>query len=174
MGGDATLTPPPIGCNDYLITAKGNHPMRTTLEGLIIMTAKYGTTELATAIMGEEKVSDDRKGATRTLRKFLRDEMGEGKSVVGKGGRYSLELKAAELRALTKKFAAWEIAQEEAKAARAEALAALKAPKAEAIALPADDEGTEDIDDGDDSPVEGPTDDEILAMMNGDDDEIEA
>lgn len=137
------------------------------------MAGIYGTTELATAIMGEEKVADNRKAATRTLRKFLRDEMGEGKSVVGKGGRYALELKAAELRALTKKFAAWEVAQEEAKAARAEALAALKAPKVEeAIILPTDDEGTEDINDEGDA-SEGPTDEEIAAMLEDLDDDTE-
>lgn len=141
--------------------------MRTTHEGLIIMAGIYGTTELATEIMGEDKVNENRKAATRTLRKFLRDEMGEGKSVVGKGGRYALELKAAELRALTKKFAAWEIAQEEAKAARAEVLAALKGAKAptEAVILPTDDEGTEDINDGDDTAPEGPSDNEIAAML---------
>lgn len=138
------------------------------------MAGIYGTTALATEIMGEEKVAENRKAATRTLRKFLRDEMGEGKSVVGKGGRYALELKAAELRALAKKFAAWEIAQEEAKAQRAEALAALKAPKVEeAIILPTDDEGTEDIDDEGDAPAEGPTDEEIAAMLEDLDDDTE-
>jgi hypothetical protein len=139
------------------------------------MAGTYGTTELAREIMGDEAVDENRKAATRTLRKFLRDEMGEGKSVVGKGGRYALELKAAELRNMKKKFAAWEVAQEEAKAARAEALAAAKAPKAEAIILPTDDEGTEDINDEDldiEDDIEGPTDDEIAAMLEDDTDEV--
>jgi hypothetical protein len=146
----------------------------------------YNTTTLAAAIMGDEAIETNRKSATRTLRKFLRDELGEGKSVVGKGGRYTLTYNKRELTAMTKRFRAWEVAQEEAKAARAEALAALKAPKASvnalaedavrggssvnAIILPTDDTGTEDINDDD---IEGPTDDEIAALLEDDDtDEI--
>lgn len=148
---------------------------------------QYSTATLAIAIMGEDAVTDNRKGATRILRKFLRDEMGEGKSVVGKGGRYALDMNKREITAMGKRFRAWEVAQEEAKAARAEALAALKAPKASvnavaedavrggssvnAIILPTDDEGTEDIDD--ESEIDGPTDEEIAALLEDDtDDEI--
>lgn len=94
----------------------------------------FNTTTLAIAIMGEDQVEANRKAATRTLRKFLRDELGEGKAVVGKGSRYALEYTKPQIKALTKKFNAWEVAQEEAKAARAEALAALRAPKADAPA----------------------------------------
>lgn len=41
----------------------------------------------------------------RTLRKFLRDTLGDGKGVVGKGARYQIERK--QVRSLAKKFAAW-------------------------------------------------------------------
>lgn len=134
------------------------------------MAGTYGTTELAAAIMGDDAVEANRKGATRTLRKFLRDDMGEGKAVVGKGGRYALELKAAELRAMKKRFDAWVIAQEEAKAARAEALNARKAP-AEAVEADTEGEGSTDApEDADDTldAVEGPSDDEIAAMLADD------
>ena len=135
-------------------------------EGLMIMTT-YNTTTLAIAIMGEELVEANRKAATRTLRKFLRDELGEGKAVVGKGARYALDYNKRELTALTKKFAAWEIAQAEAKAARAAALEAAKTPSA-----PIADETPEtDTDDNADTALEGPTDEEIAAMLSDGDDE---
>lgn len=108
------------------------------------MAEVFNTTTLAIAIMGEDEVNANRKAATRTLRKFLRDELGEGKAVVGKGSRYALEYTKPQIKALTKKFNAWEVAQEEAKAARAEALAALRAPKV--VEVPAD----APIDDADD------------------------
>ena len=41
----------------------------------------------------------------RTLRKFLRAELGEGKAVVGKGKRYSFEAK--DIKALRPKYAEW-------------------------------------------------------------------
>lgn len=138
----------------------------------------YNTTDLASALIGEDEVATNRKSATRTLRKFLRDDMGEGKAVVGKGGRYALDLKVAELRAMKKRFTAWEVKQEEEKAARAE-LRTAKVNTVAPIILPTDDEGTEDINDEGDAPdsidafsEEGPTDDEIAAMLEDDTDEV--
>lgn len=140
------------------------------------MADTYSTAALAAAIIGEDKVDENRKAATRTLRKFLRDDMNEGKAVVGKGGRYALELNKTQVKAMAKRFTAWEAKQEADKLARAE-LKAAQAPKvAEAIILPTDDEGTEDnIDEVEDDTeiAEGPTDDEIAAMLEDDDlDEI--
>jgi hypothetical protein len=123
----------------------------------------YSTRTLAEAMIPD--AADNIKSATRTLRKFLRDELGEGRAVVGKGGRYALEYGAPELRALKKKFAAWEIAQEEAKIARAEALAAAKAPKTPEAVIEDDEVET----DNDDTAPEGPTDEEITAMLSDDD-----
>lgn len=147
-------------------------PPPTTLEGLIIMAKiTYTTTTLAAAIMGDDAIATPaaKKANTRTLRKFLRDELGEGKAVVGKGARYALEYGAPELRAMKKKFAAWEIAQEEAKKARAEALEAAKAVKSEEIAEdPAETDIEDNEDEGDDMP-EGPSDEEIAAMLADDD-----
>jgi hypothetical protein len=137
----------------------------------------YNTRTLAAAIMGDELVDANAKSATRTLRKFLRDELGEGKAVVGKGARYSLDYNKRELTALTKKFRAWEIAQQEAAEARKIALAAAKSPKAP-IEVEADTTPETDIEDdapeGDDQPMtlEGPSDDEIAEML-ADDEEID-
>lgn len=131
-------------------------------EGLIIMTT-YTTATLAEQIM-PEAAENNIKTATRTLRKFLRDELGEGKAVVGKGGRYALDYNKREITALKKKFAAWEIAQAEAKAARAAALEAAKTPK------PAIEAET-DIEDNEpegDNEAEGPSDEEIAAMLSDD------
>ena len=134
----------------------------------------YTTRTLAEALLPDATEANP-KAATRTLRKFLRDELGEGKAVVGKGGRYALEYGAPELRSLKKKFAAWEIAQEEAKAARAEALAAAKTVTAQET-LPieddTDDEAETDIEDeGDntDDEANGPTDEEIAEMLSDED-----
>lgn len=131
----------------------------------------YNTTTLAIAIMGEELVETNKKNATRTLRKFLRDELGEGKAVVGKGARYSLDYNKRELTALTKKFRAWEIAQAEAAEARKAALLAAKSPK------PVEDDTTTETDNDDTAPeadiedkaLEGPSDEEIAAMLSNDD-----
>lgn len=123
----------------------------------------YTTRTLAEAMIPD--ADDNIKSATRTLRKFLRDELGEGKAVVGKGGRYALEYGAPELRALKKKFAAWEIAQEEAKAARAAALEAAKAPKAPETVIEDDEVET----DTEDEAPEGPSDEEITEMLSDDD-----
>jgi hypothetical protein len=135
---------------------------------------QYNTRTLAEAIIGEDEVDANAKAATRTLRKFLRDDMGEGKAVVGKGGRYALELKAQELRNMKKRFAEWSAKQEADKAARAE-LRDAQTKKVEAIILPTDDEGTEDINDEElveDDTVEGPTDEEIAALL-ADDEELD-
>jgi hypothetical protein len=136
----------------------------------MIMTT-YNTTTLAAAIMGDEAIEQNRKAATRTLRKFLRDELGEGKAVVGKGARYSLDYNKRELTALTKKFRAWEIAQQEAAEARKAALLAAKSPKpVEADTTPESDiEDDADIDDNGDEAPEGPSDEEIAAMLSDDD-----
>jgi hypothetical protein len=56
----------------------------------------------------------------RTLRKFLRAE-GNG---VGKGSRYALPATKRDITAMAKRFAAWNSAQEAAKAARNDAPAA--------------------------------------------------
>jgi hypothetical protein len=128
----------------------------------------YNTTTLAQAIMGDEAVEANRKSATRTLRKFLRDELGEGKAVVGKGARYALDYNKRELTALTKKFRAWEIAQAEAAEARKAALAAAKSPKpVEADTTPESD--NDDIELEDDEAPEGPSDEEIAAMLSDED-----
>ena len=142
------------GCNDYLATNEGATAPHTT-KGLIIMTT-YSTRTLAAEVLGDEG-----KAATRTLRKFLRDDMGDGKAVVGKGGRYALDMNKRELTALKKRFAAWEKQQEAEKAARAEKVAAAKS----------EPEAVED--DTNDAP-EGPSDEEIAAMLSeGDEGDIE-
>jgi hypothetical protein len=149
--------------------------MTPTPKGLIEMAEIYTTSSLAVAIMGEEAVETNKKAATRTLRKFLRDELGEGKAVVGKGSRYALEMNKREVAAMKKKFAAWEIAQEEAKEARRIALEAIKKPApAEAIITPTDEGGNEDINDEDEDldGIEGPTDEEIAALLEDDDAEV--
>lgn len=134
----------------------------------------YTTATLTAALMGDDATATPaaRKANTRTVRKFLRDELGGGKAVVGKGARYALEYGAPELRAMKKKFAAWEIAQEEAKKARAAALEAAKTAKAEEIAPePAESDNADDAPEGDDSDElpEGPSDEEIAAMIADED-----
>jgi hypothetical protein len=149
--------------------------MRTTPEGLIIM-AQYNTRTLAEAIIGEDEVGTNAKAATRTLRKFLRDDMGEGKAVVGKGGRYALELKAQELRNMKKRFAEWSAKQEADKAARAELREAQTKVSVNAIAEDAVKGGdsvnsiAEDEELIEDDTVEGPTDEEIAALLADDED----
>lgn len=149
----------------YLST---NRALRfATMKGLIIMTA-YSTRALSEAVIG----SDD-KASTRTLRKFLRaDAVAKGGKVgidtPGKGGRYTLDLNKRELTALAKRFAAWQVAEEEAKAKRAADLAAKGA-----IILPTDDSSDEDAlaenEESDNAP-EGPSDEEIAAMLSDEDD----
>lgn len=127
----------------------------------------YTTRTLAEVLI--DNADDNIKQATRTLRKFLRDELGEGKAVVGKGGRYALEYGAPEIRNLKKKFAAWEIAQAEAKAARAEALEAAKTVTAQETLPIEDDEAETDEGDNTDNEANGPTDDEIAEMLADED-----
>lgn len=141
-----------------------------TAKGLIKMTA-YTTRALAIEVIG-----DDSKTATRTLRKFLRDDTTAkggkvGIDTPGKGGRYSLDLTKPQLRKLIKDFKLWEVAQEEAKAKRAADLAAKGA-----IILPADDSTDEEAlatnEESDNAP-EGPSDEEIAAMLSDDDEHPE-
>ena len=133
----------------------------------------YTTATLTAALMGDDAIETPsaKKANTRTVRKFLRDELGGGKAVVGKGARYALEYGAPELRAMKKKFAAWEIAQEEAKAARREALEAAKTPKADETPEPAETDTTDIADDEDnaDEMPEGPSDEEIAEMIASED-----
>lgn len=122
----------------------------------------YTTATLAAELM-TDRAEANLKSATRTLRKFLRDELGEGKAVVGKGGRYTLDYNKTQLKALAKKFAAWEVAQAEAAEARKAALEAAKAPKVDPAPAPAIDDAEDAADD-----YEGPSDDEIAAMLEDD------
>lgn len=139
-----------------------------TTKGLIIMTT-YTTRTLAEAVIG-----DDSKASTRTLRKFLRDDATAkggkvGTDTPGKGGRYALDLTKVQLRKLIKDFAAWQVAQEEAKAARA-ALLADKAKTPETDTTPIEDDTDEgDNDDNALDTVEGPTDEEIAEMIADED-----
>lgn len=134
----------------------------------------YTTATLTATLMGDDAIDTPaaKKANTRTVRKFLRDELGGGKAVVGKGARYALEYGAPELRSMKKKFAAWEIAQEEAKQARREALEAAKGAKAEEVALDdtnEDDAPETDIEDDADEALEGPSDEEIAEMIASED-----
>jgi hypothetical protein len=127
----------------------------------------YTTRTLAEKIMPTD-AEENIKGATRTLRKFLRDTLGEGKAVVGKGGRYALEYNAKEITALKKQFKSWTITQEEEKAKRAALREEINASRA--LASNEDDTATDEeiIDEGDESP-EGPSDEEIAAMLSDED-----
>lgn len=135
--------------------------------------ADYTTRTLAEKIM-PAAAEANMKSATRTLRKFLRDELGQGKAVVGKGNRYALTYTAKEITTLKKKFAAWEIAQAEAQQARRDALAAkVKAP--EIIEDDPQQRTDEEIDldeaSDEELTLEGPSDEEIAAMLSDDDEE---
>lgn len=129
----------------------------------------YTTRTLAEKLMPTD-AEENIKGATRTLRKFLRDTLGEGKAVVGKGGRYALEYNAKEITALKKQFKSWTIAQEEEKAKRAALREEINSARAAATV---EDDATDEeiIEDGDESP-EGPSDEEIAAMLSDDDNEV--
>lgn len=132
--------------------------------------ATYTTRTLAEKVM-PAAAEANMKSATRTLRKFLRDDLGQGKAVVGKGQRYSLDYTAKEITALKKKFAAWEIEQAEAQKARREALAAkLTAPANTVITTDVEESPVDTVDDLDDDAegdalIEGPSDEEIAAML---------
>lgn len=134
----------------------GTPPHRPTREGLIIMT-DYTTRTLAEKIM-PEAAEKNIKGATRELRKFLRDELGDGRAVVGKGNRYALSYNAKEITALKKKFAAWQVAQQEAAAAR-------RAARDEAAKITVED-APEVIEDDATDEAQGPSDEEIAAMLS--------
>ena len=128
------------------------------------MTA-YDTTALAVAIIGEEKVTTNRKSATRTLRKFLRTDFAAREvATPGKGGRYSIDLNKRDLAAMTKRFKAWEIAQAEEQAARRAALAAKQAPAVEAE-VKDDEEINIDADADTSDEAEEPADEDIDAMI---------
>jgi hypothetical protein len=133
----------------------------------------YDTTTLAAAIMGDDAIETNRKGATRTLRKFLRTDFAARElQTPGKGGRYAIEMTKPQLRAMTKRFAEWEIKQEEERKARAEALSAANAPKpAETPEEPIADTTPET--DIEDTEPEGPTDEEIAAMLSDGDENFD-
>jgi hypothetical protein len=160
------------GARDAMIYLSTNRaPRFATMRGLINMTT-YTTRTLSEAVIG----ADD-KASTRTLRKFLRADITAkggkvGIDTPGKGGRYTLDMNKRELNALIKRFAAWQVAEEEAKTKRAAELAAKGA-----IILPADDASDEDAlaeNEESDKGVEGPSDEEIAAMIaDGDDEAIE-
>jgi hypothetical protein len=81
----------------------------------MMIMAQFTTTEVA------EKFATD----SRTLRKFLRADAraaGKGDTLPGKGSRYAIEGK--DLAGMRKRFAAWQVAQAEAKAERAAQAAA--------------------------------------------------
>lgn len=143
-------------------------------KGLIIMAGTvYDTTTLAAAIMGDDAIEANRKGATRTLRKFLREDFGARElQTPGKGGRYAIEMTKPQLRAMTKRFKEWEIAQEEEKAKRAEALAAAKTVITPEEPI-ADTTPESDIEDDADETPEGPTDEEIAAMLADDEETVD-
>lgn len=132
--------------------------------------ADYTTRTLAEKLL-PARTEENPKAATRELRKFLRDTLGDGKAVVGKGQRYSLTYNAKELAALKKKFSAWQVEQAEAQRARREALAAkITATPAPIIdEAPSTDEEPEPSDE--DLTLEGPTDEEIVQMLDDSDDE---
>lgn len=135
------------------------------------MTA-YTTRALAIEVIGK-----DDKAATRTLRKFLRDDVTAkggkvGVDTPGKGGRYTLDLTKPQLRKLIKDFAAWQVAQEEAKATRA-ALLADKSPKVEEEPIEVEEEPIEVESDIEVEAPEGPSDEEIAAMLSDEDEHPE-
>lgn len=134
-------------------------------KGLIIMTT-YNTRDLANAIIGEDEVEANAKSATRTLRKFLRADANNEKALhtcPGKGGRYSIDLNKTQLKAMTKRFIAWQEQQEAEANARREARAAAT-KKVDEVKV--DDEVTE----GDSAnEVEGPSDEEIAEMIADED-----
>lgn len=137
------------------------------------MTA-YNTTTLAQAVIGEDAVEANKKAATRTLRKFLRDEAVEaggkvGTDTPGKGGRYQIDMNKRELNAMIKRFKAWEIKQEEARKAREAARNAAKvAPAVETDTTDIEDDAP--ITDDEDNEPNGPSDEEIAAMLSDEDD----
>lgn len=126
------------------------------------MTA-YTTRDLAAALIDDAE--DNPKAAGRTLRKFLRtDFAARDLTTPGKGGRYSLELNKRDLTAMAKRFAAWSAKEAEEKAARAALKAELAAKPAPVI------DEVEDADDAAEGDYEGPSDDDIAALISDDED----
>ncbi len=143
----------------------------------------YTTRTLAAKLLTDEVVDANPKAATREVRKFLRaDTVAKGGKVgidtPGKGGRYTLDLKVADVKAMAKRFAAWQVAEEKAKAERA-ALKAAQAASPIEVADATDEDPTdeapeatdEDLDDDASDEVAGPSDEEIAAMLSDEDDE---
>lgn len=139
------------------------------MKGLIIMT-DYTTRTLAEVLMPAE-VEANPKAAGRTLRKFLRDEVTAaggkvGTDTPGKGGRYTLTLNKREVTAMAKRLKAWQ----EAEAKAAEARRVARAESVEKTETPTEDES----DNADEAPesldeVNGPTDEEIAALLSDED-----
>lgn len=136
----------------------------------------YNTRDLAAAIIGEDEVEANAKAATRTLRKFLRADAKNEKALhtcPGKGGRYSIDLNKTQVKSMTKRFIAWQEAQEaEAKARRDARDAATAKVSVNAIAPDAERGGSSvnaiaEEDTEEDAP-EGPTDEEIAEMIKED------
>lgn len=96
-----------------------------------------------TKTLSVKEVADKLDTDPRTLRKFLRKEVKDaggtiGEDTPGKGGRYAIEAKA--VAGIRKRFAAFQVAEAEARAERA----ARKAEEAAAAAEAEDDEDLED------------------------------
>lgn len=132
----------------------------------------FNTTDLTAAIMGDEAIETPaaRKASTRTLRKFLRDDT-SGVDSVGKGGRYSIDLNKTQIKAMTKRFLAWQAKQDEEKAARRAALESVKVAKVTETIATEDDAPETDTEDDTDEALEGPSDEEIAEMLT-DEDEV--
>lgn len=138
----------------------------------------FTTRTIAEKLLGEDAVEANAKAATREVRKFLRaDTVAAGGTVgidtPGKGGRYTLELKAPEVKAMAKRFAAWQVAEAEAKAARAALKESLAKGTPAAPACEVDDSTDEEIDDDSTDEATGPSDEEIAAMLSDDEDETD-
>jgi len=78
---------------------------------------------MAAASMTTAQVAEALDTDPRTLRKFLRDDMGGGKAVVGKGARYELPGDKRSLNALAKRFTKWDEARKADQAPEAPATA---------------------------------------------------
>ena len=139
---------------------------------------KMAKISFTAATLAAELSTDDAQVTPKQLRVFLRTPE-SGIAPVGKGGRYSLEMTAAQLRGFKKNFGTWKDAQDAARAARAAQAAEEKAAKelnVLTVATPADLDLTE-VDE-----VEGPnsadlTDADFAEMLEeiaNEDDEIEA
>jgi membrane protein involved in colicin uptake len=124
----------------------------------------YTTRTLAEALMPAEAEANP-KAAGRELRKFLRAEVTAqggkvGTDTPGKGGRYTLTLNKREVTAMAKRLKAWQEA--EAKAADARRAARDAASTEAEVTTP------EVVEEESDTEVEGPTDEEIAAMLSDD------